>query len=129
MESSEKYRRARSRNASALSAYRQKHRARLKVEAMDVYGGACACCGESDLRFLTLDHVGGGGNTHRRLINGNGRNGGGVYLYQYLRNQGWPTDPPLQVLCWNCNLGCQLNDGVCPHKEIMSLVLNKEAVD
>lgn len=81
-----------------------------KVRAMRVYGnGSCSCCGECHLSFLSLDHVNGGGNRHRKQL------GGSANIYKRLRQLGYPKDPPLAVLCFNCNLGRQLNGGICPH--------------
>ena len=54
-------------------------RARLKVLAH--YSGGtmrCVCCGEDKLPFLALDHVGGGGATHRKDI------GSGDQFYRWL---------------------------------------------
>lgn len=81
---------------------------RLKQEVMDKYGGACACCGEKRIAFLTIDHIQGGGTELRRLK----VHAGGGRIYSQLRNR--PIDTRLQVLCWNCNLGKRAT-GVCPH--------------
>lgn len=84
---------------------------RIREQAIKAYDGKCACCGESDMRFLTIDHINGGGNKHRRLL----RNGhhGGQTIYRFLINGGFPTG--FQVLCYNCNCGKQYNSGICPH--------------
>ncbi|KKN08420.1 hypothetical protein LCGC14_1056890 [marine sediment metagenome] len=88
---------------------------RNKLLAFEAYGGAvCACCGETEIAFLTLDHVNGDGNKRREL-----KGITGVRFYRILRQQGYPTDPPLQVLCFNCNSGRAINNGVCPHKEVV----------
>lgn len=73
------------------------------------YGSRCACCGEKDKRFLSLDHVDGGGNAHRRSIRTKGS------IYEWAVKNGFP--PILQILCFNCNMGKQWNGGVCPHEE------------
>ncbi len=82
----------------------------LKRQAMDAYGGACACCGESRIEFLQLDHVNDDGPKHRYAT---GRSAGGGF-YSYLRKHGWPNDPPLQVLCGPCNWAFGTY-GKCPH--------------
>lgn len=88
---------------------------KLKKEVFEAYGGGkCNCCGEAELRFLTLDHVNNDGNVHRRV---NNMKSGGQTFYYRLRTNGFPNDPPLQVLCYNCNNGKRVNGGVCPHKE------------
>jgi hypothetical protein len=84
----------------------------LKYELFVAYGGAkCACCGESELAFLQLDHINNDGATHRNLLGGHGA---GALIYQDLKRRGYP--PGYQVLCANCNSGKWLNNNVCPHK-------------
>lgn len=74
------------------------------------YGTSCACCGETIHKFLTLDHVHGGGKKHRELTRNGGHN-----FYRMLIRDGLPDG--YQILCWNCNSGRHLNNGVCPHKD------------
>lgn len=67
----------------------------------------CNCCGESQLEFLSLDH----------LVQGNGRKereeaGGGNALYRKLIKAGYPEG--FQILCFNCNLSKGFY-GKCPH--------------
>lgn len=94
-------------------------RARLKTEALNAYGnGLCACCGEPDERFLTLDHVNNDGAEHRRSLSIWGQSMGSVF-YRRMKSLGYPNDPPLQVLCFNCNNGKRVNKGVCPHQEVV----------
>lgn len=65
----------------------------------------CACCGEHHLEFLTIDHISGGGNEHRREIGDN--------LYRWLVLNNFP--PGFQVLCSNCNTALGIY-GACPHQ-------------
>lgn len=95
---------------------------RLKVVVFTAYarGGpvACSCCGEANLSFLVLDHVNNDGAQHRKAViarNGKRSGAGGHIMYRWLRDRGFPNDPPLQILCANCNMGKQGNGGVCPH--------------
>lgn len=85
-----------------------KQRALDKEVVLAWYGGRCACCGENNLKFLTMDHVDGGGHQHRKTGIG--------YIYSYLISQFMPSG--FQILCYNCNCGRAMNGGVCPHKEI-----------
>jgi len=90
-----------------LSRSQAKHLTKLRDQIFQKYGGyRCTCCGETESRFLTIDHVNGGGNKHRRAI-GIGR------FYYWLRDNNFPAG--FQVLCYNCNLGKSQNGGVCPH--------------
>ena len=87
-----------------------KHGQKIKLAALMAYGGAtCTCCGESNVKFLTIDHINGCSPTERK------KQGRGTPLYQWLKKQAYPLG--FQVLCYNCNLGRAHNQGVCPHKE------------
>jgi len=89
---------------------------KVRHEAIMAYGGyICACCGETEPRFLTLDHMNNDGANHRRSLGwtiSNGRGCGGAML-NHLRHTGYP--PGYQILCMNCNFGKAHNGGVCPH--------------
>ncbi len=90
--------------------------AKLRLEAMDTYGGRyCACtnCPEhthQHLKFLTIDHTSNNGNEHRRQF---GRNFSSLRLLRWLKQSNWP--PGYQILCFNCNIARSFNDGICPH--------------
>lgn len=74
------------------------------------YGGdppRCACCGETEPAFLTLDHTNGGGGEHRKQA---GSKGPGVF-YWLIKN-GFPDG--YAVLCWNCHMAKDRRGG-CPH--------------
>lgn len=80
------------------------------------YGGyLCACCGETERAFLSLDHINRDGAAHRREMSKGNTNTypGFRALHADLKRKGWP--PVLQVLCHNCNIGRERNGGVCPH--------------
>lgn len=77
---------------------------RLKQEVVDALGGRCACCNESWLDFLVIDHVGGGGNRHRVEVGEAGR------FYSWLKRNGYPAG--FQVLCADCNMAKER--GGCP---------------
>lgn len=97
---------------AAHKTQRAEARKAQRAEALAEYSGpagpACACCGETNETFLALDHVVGGGAAHRRETGGGG-------FYTWLKKNDYPQG--FQILCHNCNLGRQLNGGVCPHKE------------
>ncbi len=95
-------------------AAHERYRLREKQACVGAYGGCCNCCGESEIKFLTLDHVANDGASHRRSLSARGDNaGGGLTMYRLARKEGYPSK--YQVLCFNCNLGKQHNKGVCPH--------------
>lgn len=66
----------------------------------------CVCCGESEMAFLSIDHIDGGGCEHRRQIKSN-------RIYNWLINNRFPDG--FQVLCFNCNFAKHVY-GVCPHQ-------------
>lgn len=76
----------------------------------DHYGNVCACCGETEPLFLTIDHMNGraGEPSHGRTHTLRGT----TMLRQIIRE--WPDD--IQILCFNCNSGRERNGGICPHK-------------
>lgn len=85
------------------------YRRKLKREVFAAYGGAICVhpgCGITDPDLLTLDHTNGDGAKHRREMGAKT----GWLFYARLRNRGYPSDPPLQVLCWNHNHKKHLED-------------------
>jgi hypothetical protein len=89
----------------------RKARRRVRLEALQAYGGetpTCTCCGEGTLLFLALDHIDGGGHAQRKETGGGG-------FYSWLRRHNYPAG--FQILCHNCNFGRQINGGTCPHQE------------
>ncbi len=106
-------RNARERNARALGVKRphvrtitpesraatrtrgRKYAAALRTAALAHYGAQCECCGTTHAQHLVIDHMNGGGNTHRRVT------GNGTGFYRWLRANGYPEG--FQTLCHNCN--------------------------
>lgn len=87
----------------------KKWRHRVKAECIEAYGGCCACCGEKEPAFLTMDHSENDGKEHRKSI-------GRTSIWEWLRSQGYPKKG-FQMLCYNCNMGrAHSPDKVCPHK-------------
>jgi len=98
-------------NPEKVREYARQDQQRLRLEVLGHYGLACACCGETELVFLTLEHIGGTGAEHRRSL------GGTTSVYRDVRKQGFPDG--YETLCRNCNWGRFANGGVCPHQERM----------
>jgi hypothetical protein len=82
---------------------------RLRGAAIEHYGKACACCGESTYEFLCIDHINGGGNRQREQL-GCSRN-----FFSWLRKNAYPEG--FRTLCHNCNQSIGYN-GYCPHQLI-----------
>jgi hypothetical protein len=88
----------------------QKRAAKYRHDALQAYGGKCACCGELEEAFLVIDHINDDGADFRRSLRGRG--GGGYYTYLWLKNNNYPDG--FQVLCANCNMA-KSRPGGCPH--------------
>lgn len=104
------YNRTRDVKESTKDKIRKGARERRRVvqqEAIAAYGGFCACCGETEPRFLQIDHLNNDGAAHRKEIK--------IQLASWLKQQGYPDG--FQVLCANCNFAKHTNGGTCPHQE------------
>ena len=99
---------------------KMKQYARKEKERMIVllhYGGnppKCACCGETHIEFLTIDHISGGGRKGQaKKIKRGGE-------YHRIIKENFPDD--IQVLCLNCNWAKRFykNKRFCPvhHPEL-----------
>lgn len=84
---------------------------KLKFETMQAYGGHCNCCGETQVEFLSLDHINNDGGRRRR----EGLDRVGKNFYFDLKKAGFPKRDDLQVLCYNCNFSKRYT-GRCPHE-------------
>lgn len=83
-------------------------RAIIRDKVFVAYGGyRCACCGESEPDFLTIDHIENNGHLLRK------EQGSGNPFYQWLIKNKFPNG--YQVLCMNCQIG-KSKFGICPHK-------------
>lgn len=97
-----KYRKA---HGEEIKEYHKTRYGAFKEQAFDYYGRVCVCCGETELAFLTIDHINGYGTQHRKKI--------GTSIYKWLVQNNFPEG--FQTLCWNCNWGKRLL-GACPHQ-------------
>jgi hypothetical protein len=98
-------------NQQWIAEYGRSSRAEQRMKVLRHYGGespACACCGESELAFLAVDHIDGGGNQHAKEIGGAGSN-----LIRWLIDHDYPDG--FQILCHNCNVAKSIL-GACPHQ-------------
>lgn len=100
------------------AAYKKRHpevakksAAKRRAMVINHYGGKCSCCGEGDMRFLTIDHL---NNDGCKLRSKCGTRIGGAPLIYWIIKNNFPEH--LAVMCWNCNSGRHYNGGICPHK-------------
>jgi hypothetical protein len=88
------------------NTHSQRKHFRLKLRVIAAYDEKCVCCGEIEPVFLTIDHMNGGGKTHRKEV------GYGSVFYYWLQRNGFPQDG-FQLLCQNCNHVKEYSD--CRH--------------
>lgn len=86
--------------------YGRRYSRMRRQEVIERYGGQCACCGEANHYFLTIDHVNNDGAEHRRKAGGHAKTFDEIYKTPY--------NPRFQLLCHNCN-SAKGNYGSCPH--------------
>jgi len=94
-----------------IKSIKRRYREKARILIIEHYGGKCSCCGISNIDFLTLDHIDGGGKAHLREA------GNTHALYRQIVRDGYPTC--YRLLCWNCNSGRSINSGQCPHNGIV----------
>jgi len=92
--------------------YIRKYQRNLRLNVINHYGGVCECCGEHNIRFLTIDHINNDGANHRKIV-------GSSNIYSWLVKNEYPNG--FRVLCMNCNWGRAYNGGICPHKTLLDV--------
>lgn len=105
-------------NKKIVHAKTRAYRARVKQIIYNHYGDKCSCPKCPDTKpgqlFLTIDHINNDG--FKNKITGNygiSYRIGSTNLYLKIIKDNFPDT--YQVLCWNCNCGKRMNNGVCPH--------------
>jgi len=76
-----------------------------RLETIAHYGGKCIYCGDTNTNHLTIDHIYGGGNQHRKMLHTQN-------LFPWLKKHNYPEG--FQVLCWNHNAEKQYYDTMTP---------------
>lgn len=99
-------------HAEEIKERQDNYRRDNKLSVLNAYGGKCSCpgCEENRPEFLTIDHIGGGGNKHRKEAGIHG----GTSFYTWLKQRGFPQDK-FRLLCYNCNCATG-RVGYCPHQ-------------
>jgi len=86
-------------NKDRIREHSKKYRLNFKKQVIDKYSNGenkCANCGLTDFKNLTIDHIDGNGEEHRKKI------GMGAAFYKWLIDSNFPQG--FQVLCFGCNL-------------------------
>ncbi len=100
----------RSNNRDRIRELEKIKRQRWKEKVLNHYSRVCVCCGEKDTRFLSVDHINGGGLKHRRESKIS-------CMWRWLIDNEFPEG--FQILCHNCNQA-KYHYGKCPHLQIES---------
>lgn len=102
-----------------LNQHSKDYNQKVRYQALSHYsdGGApaCACCHETHIEFLVIDHIHGGGHQHRQSV-------GSIYIWLIKNN--YPDG--FRVLCHNCNQALGLY-GYCPHHQLTTETLMAES--
>lgn len=105
-------------NPLARREYSKKRRDNIRFEALKYYSKneipICACCKETEIRFLSFDHINNDGSKQRKKMKSN------EVIGEWLRRNNYPDG--IQVLCFNCNLSKGFY-GECPHIEEQKKIL------
>lgn len=102
-------------NADSLRTYASNWRKKLSEEVKALLGGTCACCGESVLEMLTIDHIKNDGGGMKRRHHQN--------VLTLIARRFKDADPiaiaevreRYAALCWNCNMS-KRHGGECVHR-------------
>jgi hypothetical protein len=84
--------------------------AKKRSSIMSHYGAKCSCCGETNMSYLTVDHINNDGAEHRKQVTS-------ARMYKWIIDNGFPVN--FQILCYNCNCAKGFY-GSCPHKRELS---------
>lgn len=87
--------------------YDKQRRMNSRNIVIQYYGGKCACCNEQTIEFLAIDHIGGGGCHHRKIIRNDN-------ICAWIIRNNFPDG--FRVLCHNCNSSYGYY-GYCPHNQ------------
>ena len=90
------------------SEYHKKRNLKIRLTVLQAYSKNnepyCNCCGASHVDILAIDHVGGGGNNHRKKLKNSTHEPSNLYSYLiklHKKTGNWPDG--YQVLCVSCN--------------------------
>ena len=100
-------------NKEKIYEQKKKYRQENKKVVYNHYSNGviqCACCGEKEIDFLSLDHIYSNGGKHRKKL------GGSFSVLKWAIKNNFP--PIFQLLCMNCNFskGKRGNIGKCIHQ-------------
>lgn len=105
-ETSERWRKMSSKEKEMRLKRVREYNRKQRMVVIEKYGGECVCCGQSERKFLEIDHINNDGAKHRRDM-------GSSRIVMWLIKNDFPKG--FQLLCSNCNMA-KGRWGECPHK-------------
>jgi hypothetical protein len=87
---------------------KNRHYHNLRFAFLKHFDFKCQCCGITEIRFLTIDHVQNDGHKDSHLTP--------IQVYRKAFEESFDKDK-WNCLCWNCNCARSQNGGICPHKD------------
>ena len=109
-------------NREKILEKNKKLRIKKREFVVNKYGGKCICCGISDIRFLSFDHINNDGYKHRKTMKEGYKK---TEITSWAIRNNFPKT--VRILCFNCNFARAFyggKDKVCPHK-----LLDKPVID
>lgn len=100
-------------NRSTINKSNRKRLGDYKNNGIREYGGKCSCCGETQVVFLTIDHINNDAKQTDRIPGEKRRTC--KNLWEKLAILNYPKDK-YRLLCFNCNSGRAINNNICPHQ-------------
>lgn len=83
----------------------------LRLTVLQRLGNRCYCCGESDICFLTIDHIHGNGTQHRK------EHARSTYSFLMSILQDSTPHQSYRAACYNCNSAREyIVQKICPHR-------------
>jgi hypothetical protein len=98
-------------NAARMSRNAAVFKGHVRRATRAYLGNKCACCGETEQEFLSVDHVRNNGAKHRRE---KGREAWMWEVWKAIKEKRIVTE--YQLMCFNCNFSKHFGKGVCAHK-------------
>lgn len=105
-------------NPQKIKESQRLYRLKRRLKILQHYSAEipfCACCKEKEIKFLSIDHINGGGTKHRQQLQTSVlKPAGGSVMYGWIIKNNYPEG--FQILCHNCNQAKGFY-GTCPHQE------------
>lgn len=96
-----------------INACAKQRRKKLRSEILDLLGGKCVCCGETNKIYLQVDHLNKDGKQHRALCNND------TYtLFKDIKKN--PSRFELRVLCASCHFAFTQGEQ-CQHPIVLNI--------